>query len=458
MKPIALGLLPTLILTACVSTQPADLSTLTIPTSWQTAGNFPTSSPEQDLRRWWSSFGDAQLTRLIQAALENSPDLESARQAVRQAQAQRSETAATLFPSLGYTTGASTAKTWDREGANNSSTAYSAGLSASWEPDLFGGNRQSVRAADAVVDSAKASLASARASLATETAIAYFQLRASEKGLEILRKSIAAQEETTQIAQWRTQAGQIDDLELDQSISALESARAAIHSLEQNVAQTKNLLNLLAGYAPGSLKIDSGDAIPQPSRQLAIGIPHDAIRQRPDVRAAGSSWLAAIARTEAAEAEQFPSLSLSGTISIDSVRASRLIDPEAAAASIIAGLTGPIFDAGQIRAQIEGQDAVEKQAFQSYRSSILTALSEVEDALIACRQSEAQISTLEKAVASARSAAELAAGKYEAGVIDITPVLDTQRSQLSTERELLAAQLDHASAYAELYRAAGGGW
>ncbi|MFC7336930.1 efflux transporter outer membrane subunit [Haloferula chungangensis] len=455
MKTISCCLLSAL-LAGCVS-PPTEISNLSVPTSWQNVGDFPTGSASQDLGNWWSSFGDAELTRLIRRTYDKNPDIRSGAAAVRQAQAQREATASTLLPSLGYSGSAASGKIWNRDASDSAIRAYSADLTASWEIDFFGKNRQAVAAADSGIAAAQADLNATRASLAAETALAYFQLRAAEAGLAIVRESIVSQEETTQLASWREQAGEADGLEFEQSKAALESARAAIDTLEQTVAQSRNRLNLLAGETPGTLKVSAANALPQPRRSLAIGIPAETIRQRPDVRAAGFRWLAAIANTRSAEAEQFPSIGLSGSLGIDSLSSSKLFDPETVAASVIAGLTGPIFDGGRIRANIQVQDAVEEQNYEAYRKSILTALSEVEDALIACQRTESRIATLEKSVSAARSAADLAARKYEAGVIDITQVLDTQRSQLSTERDLLTARLDHSSAYVELYRALGGG-
>lgn len=398
------------------------------------------------------------MSRLIRASLTHHPDVLSAMATARQARAQRREQASVLFPVVTYSGSGNSGYTLNRKGKNSSFDSYSAGLSASWEADLFGKNRQAVLAASADAESAEENFNAVRSSLAAETALAYLQLRSAEASLAVVQQSIGSQEETSQLAEWRSQAGEIDDLELEQSRASLESARAAVASLRESIAQSRNRLNLLAGQTPGAIKISSASALPQPGRRLAIGIPADTLRQRPDVRSAGYGWLAAIARTRAAEADQLPSLRLSGTLGVDSLSLGKLIDPQAVTGNLIAGLTGPIFNAGQIRARIEGQDAAEERAFQQYRFSILTALSEVEDALIACQRGGERIAILENAAISARAAAKLSAQKYEAGVIDMTPVLDTQRNQLSIEQSLVAARFDYASAHVALYRALGGGW
>lgn len=430
---------------------------MTLPVSWRNAADFPTASPERDLANWWSSFGDPAMTRLIREALAGNRDVASAMARVRQAQAQRDAQRASLFPSVDYDGVRSSGKTWVDDGADRSSTAYSAGLSASWEADFFGKNRQAVLAASAEAEAAKENLYSAQASLASEVALAYLDLRAAEERLEIVKRTLTTREETTQLASWRSQAGEIDQLELRQAESSLESARSQLSSQEQNIAQTKNRLALLCGRAPGHISTGSG-GVPSPARRLAIGIPADTIRQRPDVRAAGYQWVAAVARTKSAEAERLPSLRLSGSLGVDSLSSNKLFNPETIATGLVAGISGPIFDAGRIRANIVAQGAAEEQALHSYESTVLTALSEVEDALIACRRTEERLATLEKAAFAAKEASKLASQKYRAGVIDITTVLDTQRSDLALEESVTAVKADRAAAHIQLYKALGGGW
>ncbi len=430
---------------------------VTLPVAWRNAADFPSATPDDDLATWWSSFGDPQMTRLIREALAGNRDLASAVARVRQAQAQRDAQKASLFPSLGYDGSRSSGRSWIDGGEDRSFTSYSAGLGASWEADFFGGNRQSVLAASADAEAVKENLHSARAALAAEVALAYLDLRAAEERLRIVNRTLVTREETTQLASWRAQAGEIDQLELRQAESSLESARSQLASQEQNIARTRNRLALLCGRVPGGIRTGSGD-VPSPAYRLAVGIPADTIRQRPDVRAAGYNWVAAIARTKSAEADQLPSLRLSGSLGVDTLSSSKLFNPETLAAGLVAGISGPIFDAGRIRANITAQGAAEEQALLSYESSILTALSEVEDSLIACRRSAERLASLEKAAFAAKEASKLANQKYRAGVIDITTVLDTQRSDLALEESVTAVQADRAAAHVQLYKALGGGW
>ncbi|WP_035601292.1 efflux transporter outer membrane subunit [Haloferula sp. BvORR071] len=441
---------------SCTPTAPKAPS-VTLPVSWRNAAGFPTASPDRDLSRWWGQFGDPQLTRLIGEALAGNKDLASAVSRVREAQARRDAQKASLYPTLDYSGARSTNARFDDWTRTSSGTAYSAGLSASWEPDFFGRNRQSIAAATANAEAAKEDLHSAQASLASEVALAYLDLRAAEGRLQVVKESVKTREETTQIASWRAQAGQIDALELRQAESSLESARTQLATLNQNIEQTRNRLSLLCGRVPGDVSTGAG-SVPVPGRRLGVGIPADTIRQRPDVRAAGYAWVASIANTHAAELERLPSLRLSGNLGVDTLHSSKLFNPESAAAGLIAGISGPIFDGGRIRANITAQSAAEEQSLLAYERSILTALSEVEDALIACRQTELRLSTLEKAADAGREASKLATQRYRTGVIDFLTVLDAQRNTLAQEEALINARADRAAAHVQLYKALGGGW
>lgn len=434
---------------------------ISLPSAWKNSADFPVASPTQDLSRWWSRFEDPTLGRIIAKALADSPDMASASARIRESRARRQAAVSSLFPSLSGSTSANSSSS-KREGSDSQSdTSYSAGLNASWEADLFGRRRSEVEAASAQLGVTEENLRSVQASLASEIAIAYTNLRVQESGLDVLRRTIQSREQTYQLANWRTQSGEADSLESSQALSSLEQARAAIPALEQSAAQARNLLARLAGQSPGGLDAilaENRKSIPNPSSSLATGIPADVLRQRPDLRIAGYQVLAAAANTRAANAERFPSLGLSGTLGVNTLSSGKLFNPETATAGVIAGLSGPIFDAGRIRSNIKAQSAIEEQVFQNYRATVLTALSEVEDSLIACRRTTERLAILERATVAARQAADLAQQQYEAGVTDILTVLETQRSLLALEDSLFNIRASRAIAYIQLYKALGGGW
>jgi NodT family efflux transporter outer membrane factor (OMF) lipoprotein len=448
-----------LLLAACMRPMPATDPGLTLPAEWKNAGQFPVAAPSKDLSRWWQRFNDATLNRLIAEALASSPDVATATARVREARARRDARQAVLLPSLDGSASAGKRHV-DGDAGSVTSSSYSAALSAAWDADLFGQNRSVLAAAAASLGAAEESLHSVKAGLAAELAASYTTLRANEARLAVLRQTVATREETTRFAVWRLQAGEADELEASQARSSLESARAGIPALEQAISQNRNTIALLAGRNPGDLDSilgTSGD-IPDPNRELAVGIPADTLRQRPDVRVAGYEVLAAASSCQAADAARFPSLSLSGSLGITSLTSARIFNPETTTANIVAGLASPIFDAGRLRANLEAAGAALEQTVENYRRTVLTALSETENALVACRLSADRLAILGRATEQARSADTLARQRYEAGEIDFTTVIETQRSLLGLEDSLLNTRADRTTAYIRLYQALGGGW
>ena len=455
-----LSLLVSLAFVSCATDIVGSRDAVELPAEWRAAGDFPKVLPKDDLPRWWGRFGDPVLCSVIERSLTNIPDIRIARERVREARARRDSQSSTLFPSLDF--GASSqSRSSNRDGfGTRSGTSYAAGLDASWEADLFGRRRSQVEVAAANLGVAGETMNAVHAALAAEIATAYTGLRANESRLDVLRRTVVTREQTAQLATWRRQAGEADALESSQALSSLESARAGLPALEQAISQARNRLAVLAGESPGVLDalLSSTSVIPSPPSAVAIGIPADIVRQRPDVRVAGYQMLATAAATKAAKAERFPSLRISGSIGMDTVDRVRLLDPESTAAGLVAGLTAPVFDAGRIRADIEASKALQTQAAETYRRTVIAALAEVEDALTACRRSGERLAGLEKATQLAREADELARQRYESGEIDFLDVLDSQRTLLGLEDSLLATRTDRTTSFIRLYQALGGGW
>lgn len=449
-----------LLLGSCAPDYGTGSKPMTIPADWKNAGKFPVAAPSKDLFRWWSRFEDPALNRLITAALKDSPDISSATARIRESRARRDAERAGLFPAIDGGLSRNSRSTDSDPGGRISGTSYSASLDASWEVDLFGRRRSAVQAAAANLGAAEENLNSVHAALSAEIAASYTSLRANEARLAVLKQNVTTREQTAQLATWRQQAGEADSLESSQAQSSLESARAAIPSLEQAIAQGRNQLALLAGREPGALDsmLSGPNGIPNPPNSLAIGIPADVLRQRPDVRIAGYQVLAAAANTRAVESTRYPSLNLLGSLGLNTINATDFIDPETTAASLAANFTSPIFNAGRISANIETASAIEQQAIDDYRSAVLTALAETENALIACRRSAERLASLEKATRLARTSDQLARQRYEAGEIDFLEVLDSQRTLLNLEDNLLTTRTDRTTAYIRLYQALGGGW
>ncbi|HWR77633.1 MAG TPA: efflux transporter outer membrane subunit [Thiobacillus sp.] len=413
-----------------------------------------------DLSQWWQSLNDSLLSRLIAEALQASPDLRTAQARLREARARRTVAAAARVPGVTAVGSARRSQSSEETGSGDARNFFSAGLDASWELDVFGGVRRGVEAAEADLESSVANLDNTRVSLASEVALNYVEVRALQTRLGIARANLASQSETLQLTDWRAQTGLVSSQDVEQARSNREQTRSQTPSLETSLAESEHRLDILLGRAPGTLhaRLAAPGELPAVPAQIAVGIPADTLRQRPDVRAAERTLASETARVGVAEAARYPSFNLSGSIGLEALTLGALSNGGAATSSLLAGITSPIFDAGRLRAQVEIQDAVRERAQVAYEQAVLSALQEVENALVALARNRERVEALAIAAESARNAAQLAQQRYSAGLIDFQSVLDTGRSVLSAEDSLASSRADGVLALIRLYKALGGGW
>lgn len=429
-----------------------------VPAAW--TGTADADAP-RNLADWWKRFDDAELDRLIAAALAAAPDLRAAQAKLRQARANRDLADANLWPSLGASAAATRSRTGRDAGGNDTAqTRYTAGFDASWEVPIFGGLHDAADAATADASAAAANLEAAQVSLVAEVALNYINLRAYQQRLRIARANVASQEETLRITGWRNQAGLATALDVEQARANLEQSRASIPSLESGRAAAEHRLAVLAGQAPGALRarLATAQPLPTPPEAVATGIPADTLRQRPDLRAAESTLRAEIARSAERAAAREPSLTLSGSLGWQAFDAAALGGGGSLVRSLAASLAANLFDGGRIRARFAAQDAVREQALVAYEKAILTALEDVENALVAYAAGGERVAARQRAAEAARNAAQLARTQYQAGLVDFQKVLDTDRTLLAAEDSLATAEADVLTATISLYKALGGGW
>ena len=435
-----------------------------VPAGWTrldpTARPVARAETPGDLSQWWQRLNDPLLSGLIDEALQASPDLRTAQARLREARARRTVAAAGQYPNVTASGGASRSQSSEEVGSGETRNFFSAGFDASWELDVFGGVRRSVEAAEADLASSLASLEDTQVSLASEVALNYVEVRTRQILLGIARDNLASQSETLQLTEWRAQAGLVSSQDVEQARSNREQTRAQIPLLETSLAEVEHALDILLGKTPGTLhaRLAAPGALPVLPDQIAVGIPADTLRQRPDVRAAERRLAAETARVGVAEAARYPSFNLSGSIGLEALTFGALGSSDAVASSLFAGIAGPLFDAGRLRAQVEIQDAVREQAQVAYEQTVLVALLDVENALVALVRNRERVEALASAVESVRNAAQLARQRYSAGLIDFQSVLDSERSVLLLEESLASARANGVQALIRLYKALGGGW
>ncbi len=458
------GLSALLLMSACATSpsKPVDYTDMKIPAAWHQPSEAPLNkTAETDLSQWWTQFKDPMMDQLIQAALINNPDLNTALLNVESARAQKGLADAALWPSLDAGLSSDAARIDDlKESATQNSESYGARLSASWEVDLFRKQSDILQSAEAELRASEQDFHAAQVMLSAEVAESYLNFRSLQQEYGILTDTIAMREQTLQIVRWQQEAGEANVLDVQQAIVFLEQARTAVPSLEQDLEESLNALAILCGDIPGALhdSLKTEAELPTLPEEIYCAIPAEVLEQRPDIRAARLRIESATADLSAAEKERLPSLTLTGSIGLDEDSLGDLLNPTELVSNLIGSLTAPIWDAGRIENQIALEDMNLRQKFFAYQSEVLDALSEVENALSAIVTSAREVKMTQTATGAARLSTTFAEFQFEAGEVDLLSVLESQRSQLSLEQSLVSANIKQLNAHIQLYRAMGGGW
>ncbi len=435
---------------------PVQAAALTLPQQWNhPLSNAVTPGRPEVLARWWRVFDDPLLVEAVESALVANTGVRSAQAAWQQARALRDVARA----GTGVTVGASASAQRSQVGQADATSTFRTGFDASWEADVWGRLAQAAAASQAEVQAAAASLGQVQVSLAAEVASTVIELRGLQTRLAIARSNLAAQQDTLQISEWRLQAGLASSLDVEQARVVTEQTRSQIPVLETSFQQTLNGLAVLTGQAPGAWASRWVSApVPVPAQVLTVGIPADTLRQRPDVNAAENKVKAAWARYAQADAARYPRLTFSGNLGLGATGLGQLFDAAAFTRSVLASVTGNLFDGGAAQAQVRAQQAAVEQAVAALEASTLTALLDVENALIALHNNRERLDRLAAAAQAATHAELLARHRYASGVIDFRTLLDTQRTLLSAQSELESARVAHSTDHVRLYKALGGGW
>ncbi len=425
------------------------------------AGLTEEAATPEKLSAWWTTLDDAELSSLIDRAVAGSLDLRKARAKVREARAQRAVAKGSLFPALDVGGSATRNRVSnDSASGSESSSLYSAAFDASWEVDIFGGARRSVEAAQGDLEASVENLRDVLVSLLAEVATNYVEVRTYQARLAKAQENLKAQDETYRLTEWQYQAGLSDELVVQQARYNLETTRSQIPALNTGLENAMNRIAVLLGEEPGTIhgELKSPGPIPVAPLSVAVGIPADILRRRPDVRQAERQLAAQTARVGVATADLYPKLTLSGSIGLEALSLSNWLSSAIRIATGESQVTWPIFHGGALRQKIEVQSAQQEQALVQYEATVLGALEEAENALAAYAQEQQKRDALRNGEGAARKAAELAGQKYEAGLSDFVAVLDAQRSLLSLQDQLAQSNGAVTTNLIQLYKALGGGW
>jgi len=464
LKRALCGLVAMAAAAGCGVRRPYEAPSSVVPPVWVEPSPAPVptaaAASEEELAAWWDAFGDAQLTELVRRATEGNLDVRTSLSRLREARASVVSSRAQRWPAVDGSASARVSGTGSDAGPGGTSQAYSFGLDASWELDVFGGIRSAIDAATATAEARAADLRDVLVSLTAEVALDYVDVRSLQRRLDITRSNLALQEETLELTQFRVQAGLATDLDVQQALSNVENTRGQVASLEAQTAQSIHAIAILLGLSPTALngELAPPAAIPQAPISLAIGVPAETIRRRPDVRSAERQFAAQFAQVNAARSDLYPAFRLAGSIGLESLSIAKLLIPGASVWSGSPSVSTRLFNRDQLRQNLIIQTERQQQAADAYQSQVLRALQEVEDSLTALTQEQIRRDHLTAAAAAAEQAATLSLQLYNSGLRDFRDVLDAQRSLLSLQDSLATSGATVASDLIRLYKALGGGW
>ncbi|WP_235939326.1 efflux transporter outer membrane subunit [Bradyrhizobium hipponense] len=444
---------------ACVLTQDLPDPALDVPAQYKYAGK-PDARPTLD---WWRGFRSAELTQLMEEAQTVNLDIAAAVSRIVEADAQARQAGAALLPSV--STGGS--ETYSRtSGASASGLSiggrevvnYSASLSASYQLDFWGQNRDALQSAEETANANRFDRDVVALTTLASVANAYFQLLASQDRLKTAQGNIASAQRILDAIRERRKAGTGTDLDVAQQESVLANQKALVPPLRQTLDQNANALAVLVARPPESVRVLGGSlnriAIPR----VTPGLPSELLTQRPDIRRQEAQLASATANIGNARAQFFPSIQLTGNGGYQSSALVSLFQPHAAFFQLVGSATQPIFDGGKILGNFEYAKARQDELLQTYRKTIIQSFADVDNALFSIKQTTIKLQLQRDVVAASRRAFDLSEQQLHAGTADIVTVLNTQLTLFQAEDALSQAQLARLLAIVSLYQALGGGW
>ena len=505
-KVLALATWAMIGLAACISVGP-DYSAPKdgAPAQWHaklpdglTTGTMDSAS----LANWWATFDDPALTGLVQRAIANNLDLKSALSSVRQARAQRAVTQSGLFPTVsgsgsatrthtrtktkvsggGGSSSGMTASSGDSSSGDGGSgislggqsdsqsegtivtetdkDTYRAGFDASWEVDVFGGLRRSLEASTRDLEAQQAAFYDALVSLTAEVATNYVSARAYQTRIDLAESNLAMQKETLDLVEARFQAELTDELPVQQARSIFENTAAQIPTLRTGLDEALNRLAVLAGESPGAVHDSLAEHRPIPTMpaQVAVGVPSEALRRRPDIRKAEMELAAQTARIGVAVADLYPKFYLTGSLSRQGDGTLGFRKYPTDAWSLGPSVSWTLLDAGALRQNVKVQTEKQEQYLLAYRSAVLNALEEAENKIYSIGQQQLRKDRLAAAVVAAKSALELSKAQYSVGQVDFSDVIIAEQSVVTYEDNLAQCDSNITTDLISLFKAMGGGW
>jgi NodT family efflux transporter outer membrane factor (OMF) lipoprotein len=415
--------------------------------------------------RWWDIFGDAQLNHLIELAVANNRDVKAAFSRLEASRALRDYTTGQYYPSVDATGSYSryqsskdgAAQTPDEPDAIN---LHSAGFDFLWEIDLFGKIKRSVESSEASYQASIEDYRDVMVTLLAEVCRNYIDLRAAQTRVAYAQDNIEIQRNTLDLTKSRYESEIAGELDVRQAELNLANTQAEIPSLRIAETGSLNRLAVLVGQMPGTLEKQLGKSQPLPfiKEKIAVGLPADLLRQRPDIRRAERQLAAQTAQIGVATADLYPSLQLTGTFEIQSRQLGGLGNIHNKTYSFGPGLQWRLFDANRIKNTIKIEEATTRELLAKWESAVLSAAEDVENAMVSYAQQTERKDSLNNSVNASLRSLELVESQYKSGLTDFQNVLDTQRTLFTQQDKLAASQGEVLKALVRIYKGFGGGW
>jgi NodT family efflux transporter outer membrane factor (OMF) lipoprotein len=466
----------TLVLGGCTTVGP-DFQTpeATVAPEWIEASDAKVKTEPPSYADWWQVFNDPVLNQLIDTARQQNLDLRNAGLRILEARAQLGIAVGQMYPQTQQASGSASANQLSKNAPNSAGADgffynFGVGFDAAWELDVWGRFRRSVESAEANLTASVANYDDALVSLLAEVARNYALVRTFEERIRIAEENVKIQQGSLRIAQVRFENGAVTELDVTQATTLLRTTEAQVPFLTIGLRQSENALAVLLGTTPNQVReiLGAPGNIPVTPTEVAVGIPADLLRRRPDVRraelqAAGQSALIGLA-----EADLYPSFSLFGSIGVQSsakggARANNagfgdLFSSDSLTYSFGPSFVWPILNYGRIKNNVRVQDARLQELIVSYQNTVLRAAAEVENALVGFLRSQDQARLLGESVDAAKRSVDLSLIQYRDGAVDYNRVLDSQRSLATQQDTYTQARGDISTNLVALYKALGGGW
>ena len=444
---------------------------------WLETGQKEIEPEPVDYREWWALFNDPVVSELVETAYRQNLDLQTAGLRVLEARANLGIAVGSLYPQTQEATGAATRDRTSQIRPNSRNAdkefgIYDLGLGVAWELDFWGRFRRGVESADASLYASIANYDDVLVILVSDVVARYIDARTAEEQIALAKRNVRIQRRSLEIAQVRFRNGVVTELDVQQAIALLRDTESSVPRFERDLREAENALSVLLGRPPGEVRkiMKGAGKIPAPPAEVAVGMPADLLRRRPDVRRAELAAAAQSARIGVARTDLFPRFTLLGSIGTQSSAGTgrttdrgkggldSLFTENSLRYQVGPTFTWNLFNYGRLKNNVRVQDALFQQAVVDYQNAVLNAAEEVETFMTGFLRFQEQAKFLGGAVRAQQRAVDLALIQYRDGVVDYQRVLDTQRALVASQQDWTDSRGNIGRNLVGMYRALGGGW